>query len=731
MPGLPKAEPRQWTRREARDLVNRLSSVRERTDELWRIPQRLRAEASDLAEELIRQEIADRLDTIPLDELRPRLKPGTRLRPLVERFETVGAILATPRHRMTAVNGVGERTVDHVMSAARQIGDELAADTGIRLDPVGRGERQTRLLARLAAVRAAEFAGERLGPQLEDLRHRGTDPLVRARRVTGPLGWLFAGRRTRAAGRAALDEIAELLADNATLVDRLDTALRAADMHSRNPEQLWKEFTADAASYYALLGTLAPVPENGRSAGQGHIDADLAERVARVDLDLSLVTASLRGYQHFGAQFVVERHTAILGDEMGLGKTVQALAVCAHLAARGAKHFLVVCPASVLLNWVNEIGGHTRLTAHPLHGAGRDEAGAVWRRDGGVAVTTFDTLAKLDVRSEPVDLVIVDEAHYIKNPRAARSVAVGRVLARASRAVLLSGTPMENRIEEFRTLVRYLRPALAERLGPDTGMAGATAFRRRVAEVYLRRNQSDVLKELPDRIEVADWVDFTAADRRAYRDVLGGPNPFGALERLRHAGFRARDSAKAARVVELVRDAAEDDLKVVVFSRYLDVLARVESDLSGAPLWRLTGSIPPTRRQEIIDEFGRREGSGVLLTQIEAGGTGVNLQGASVAIITEPQWKPGIEDQAIARLHRMGQVRTVQVHRILARETVDELLLAVQGRKRMLFDAFARESDAKDADHRAVDTTLLPGLSTDDSVPLDRRIVQAELDRLG
>ncbi|MGH3614449.1 MAG: SNF2-related protein [Pseudonocardia sp.] len=142
--------------------------------------------------------------------------------------------------------------------------------------------------------------------------------------------------------------------------------------------------------------------------------------------DTSPLTATLHGYQEFGAQYAIHRERSILGDEMGLGKTVQALAAFAHLVASDQRRFLVVCPASVQINWLNETAKHSRLTAHSLHGADRDRAARPRLRDGGVAVTTFGTLGRLpeDVRSAEVSMLVVDEAHLVKNPDAARSKAV-------------------------------------------------------------------------------------------------------------------------------------------------------------------------------------------------------------------------------------------------------------------------------------------------------------------
>jgi SNF2 family DNA or RNA helicase len=146
----------------------------------------------------------------------------------------------------------------------------------------------------------------------------------------------------------------------------------------------------------------------------------------------------------------------------------------------------------------------------------------------------------------------------------------------------------------------------------------------------------------------------------------------------------------------------------------------------------ITGAVPPALRQQIVDDFTNRSGHAVLLSQIEAGGVGINMQAASVVVLTEPQWKPSTEEQAIARAHRMGQVRTVQVHRLLAKDCIDERICEIQQGKRLLFDEFARKSDAKEADRRAVDTAdHRPEVLDDESVPVERRVLAAERYRLG
>ncbi len=249
-----------------------------------------------------------------------------------------------------------------------------------------------------------------------------------------------------------------------------------------------------------------------------------------------------------------------------------------------------------------------------------------------------------------------------------------------------------------------------------------------MAPVYLRRNQEDVLTELPEKIEVDDWVLLTPQDEAQYREAVRSGN----LMAMRQAAFHANAPAKLERIREIVDEAREDGRKVIVFSYFLRVLARIGHAIGPNAAGPICGSVPPRERQRLVDEFSAARGHAVLLSQIEAGGVGLNVQAASVVVLAEPQWKPSTEDQAIARAHRMGQIRTVQVHRLLAKGSVDERMREVQERKRLLFDEYARKSDAKEMDGRAIDTKEhRPDALDDEAIPVESRIVLAEQHRLG
>jgi SNF2 family DNA or RNA helicase len=277
---------------------------------------------------------------------------------------------------------------------------------------------------------------------------------------------------------------------------------------------------------------------------------------------------------------------------------------------------------------------------------------------------------------------------------------------------------MENRVEEFRHLVRYLQPALVAQIDNTDGAAGPLAFRRAVAPAYLRRNQEDVLAELPDRVHVDEWEEFSAADMDAYRAAVATGN-FMAMRRA--AYHHPEKSAKLERLQELVEEAAETQLKVLVFSFFRDVLAAVHDRLGPSVFGPLSGKMSPLRRQQVVDEFTAAPGHAVLLSQIQVGGVGLNLQAASVVILCEPQVKPTVESQAVARAHRMGQARKVQVHRLLAADSVDQRMLDILHKKVRLFDSYARRSDIAESTPDAIDIS---------EQELARQIIEAEQQRL-
>ena len=364
--------------------------------------------------------------------------------------------------------------------------------------------------------------------------------------------------------------------------------------------------------------------------------------------------------------------------------------------------FLVICPASVIVNWCREVEAKSDLVAYNLHDSNRDTSFRTWTEEGGVAVTNYESLEnhfKIDEDFE-IDMIVVDEAHYIKNTAAKRSQNVLSLCEHTDRMLFMTGTPLENNVGEMIHLMDYLQHDVAQLAQQVSMTAYADDFKEKICPVYYRRKRESVLSELPDLTDVKEWCDMTPEDERAYEDdVLNG-----SFMDVRRVSWRNEDylntSAKVQRLREIVEDAAEDSRKILVFSFFLDTLEKIRTVFGTQCVGVINGAVPVEERQNIVDAFEAAPAGSVLAAQIQSGGTGLNIQSASVVILCEPQYKPSTENQAIGRAHRMGQTRDVLVYRLLCPDTVDERMIEIIEAKQAEFDTFADESNAaaKDAE---------------------------------
>ncbi|MFJ5921351.1 DEAD/DEAH box helicase [Kitasatospora sp. NPDC092948] len=647
------------------------------------------------------------LEAIPVERLKEvtegRLQTGVLAG---AGYRTVAQVAGVSAQELVRIPGIGGPTASQLVGAARQIAEAVERSTAVRIDPARPDAESTQLLVALHRLVVAGPGARRAAQEAAEIERQLAEPLAAARPARGWVRGVLAGAEGREQARRAVESLEKQLASAEADGVPLRLAQAGADLlrPGAGEVEVWVEFEHRAAEFYAELalleeaGTLTGVDGGTRGAAEGHLPDGLAEQVRAEPLDDRGCTVSLRGYQAFGARFALARKRVMIGDEMGLGKTVQALAVLAHLASAGERHFLVVCPASVLVNWQRETASRTTLAAYRYHGQERETARAQWLEQGGVLVATYESLRTLP--EDPVAALVVDEAHFVKNPAALRTRLVAGWAGRTERVLFLTGTPMENRVEEFRTLIGHLQPELVSELPAGLGVAGSVAFRRAVAPAYLRRNQQDVLTELPDVVRVDEWDELSGPDRAAYAAAVAEGN-FMAMRRAAYA--EPAHSAKLRRLRELVAEAADSGHKVVVFSYFREVLATVADALGEAVAGTVNGSLPAEARQELVDAFGAVDGHAVLLCQIQAGGFGLNLQAANVVVLCEPQLKPTLEDQAVARAQRMGQIRRVRVHRLLATDSLDRGLVERLRGKAELFDSYARRSELAESAPEAVD----------------------------
>ncbi|MFP4281603.1 MAG: SNF2-related protein [Opitutales bacterium] len=498
-----------------------------------------------------------------------------------------------------------------------------------------------------------------------------------------------------------------------------ETRVRSAQL--RDAEQILEELDEEIA---------LPRDWKQRSAALGRLDRLAAPPVG------ATLDGLLRTYQRIGTAWLwhLYRHElgGILADEMGLGKTIQALGLleCAQAkSARPGTPCLVVCPASLLGNWEREAGRFApHLTVFRHHGTHRLE-----RPEDAtchdLVITSYATLARDAELLDAVEwnIVLADEAQHIKNRRTQAATALRRQNAHAR--FILTGTPVENSLDDLRSLFAFLLPGYLAKMPPGTTGDDRAWYDRRhreqAAPYILRRTKQLVAPELPEKIEQVIHCDLTPKQQSLYQATqvsteraiaeleLAGKSEaqvrvaaLAQLLRLRQVCAEPRllddslapaDSAKLGAFAEILDEALDGGHRILVFSQFVKVLAHLQTFLKGLqlPYCYLDGK---TRdRLAECDRFNEDPSIPVFLISLKAGGTGLNLTGADTVVHFDPWWNPAVEDQATDRAHRIGQTRTVTSYKLITTGTVEEKVLALQAEKSALLRDILDESAASTA----------------------------------
>jgi superfamily II DNA or RNA helicase len=445
----------------------------------------------------------------------------------------------------------------------------------------------------------------------------------------------------------------------------------------------------------------------------------------------NLLRAELLPYQLDGIAFAVGAGRAVLADDMGLGKTIQAIGV-AELLAREAeiRKVLIVCPASVKSQWRGEIERFSHRSCQIVLGSAPERA-AHYAGDAFFSICNYEQVLR-DLRTierVPWDLIVLDEGQRIKNWEARTSDVIKGLRSRF--ALVLSGTPLENRLDELYSVVEFIddrrlgpafrffdRHRVVDDRGKVLGYQRLDELRARLAPILLRRTRDSVAQQLPPRtteiIRIAptgEQLEIHDASMRTVAQIVRKPYLTEMdLLRLRKALLMCRMSADSTFLVDkqvpayssklaeleplLVRLCAEGR-KIVVFSEWTTMLDLIEDVLRPHALrWvRLDGSVPQNKRQQIVHEFQRNPDCQLFLTT-NAGSVGLNLQAADTVVNVDLPWNPAVLEQRIARAHRMGQTRPVHAYVLVTEGTIEENLLATLSAKRELAIA-ALDPDSK------------------------------------
>ncbi|MGY4691238.1 DEAD/DEAH box helicase [Salibacterium sp. K-3] len=432
------------------------------------------------------------------------------------------------------------------------------------------------------------------------------------------------------------------------------------------------------------------------------------------------IPAEARDYQINGFQWLKALSTygfgGILADDMGLGKTLQTLSyILSERRERPeAPPFLVAAPSSLVYNWKNEASTFTpELTVRLVEGskaARRKQLYAAEEAD--ILITSYPLLRRdIDLYEERIwHGLILDEAQALKNHTSKTFRAVRRI--RTEKAFALSGTPIENKIDELWSLFAILMPGLFPDIQTFKSMEMET-IRQRVSPFILRRTKSEVLTELPDKIETTLHCELTKTQRETYvaylnriKEETAGQlqqgsfqenrmNILANLTRLRqlccHPGMFLEEyyggSGKLEELMDVMENARENGSRVLVFSQFTSMLSFISSafDEKGYSYFYLDGKTPGQNRVQMTEDFNNGAGEAFLIS-LKAGGTGLNLTGADTVILFDLWWNPAVETQAADRAHRIGQKQAVQVIKLISQGTIEEKIQQLQDRKKKLFD---------------------------------------------
>lgn len=423
----------------------------------------------------------------------------------------------------------------------------------------------------------------------------------------------------------------------------------------------------------------------------------------------------LRPYQKVGVKWLEMLDSynfgGILADEMGLGKTIQMIAfLLDHLDKD--KPDLIISPASLIYNWQEEFSKFApEIKTQVVDGNKANRRDLIENGQADVLITSYNS-ARLDVteyNTRKINYLVLDEAQFVKNSSTKTNQSIRKLERKNTFA--LSGTPIENRVEELWAIFEIVMPGL---------LPSKKAFKQltadevavRVKPFILRREKSVVLKDIPAKVESNLYNELTKKQKTVYLAQLKqmqvkvqgmtGANfvknklaILAGLTRLRqicdtpalYLDDYKGDSGKLEQLTEILRQAEENNRHVLIFSQFTSMLSILETELNKQHLahYVLQGSTKPKERLEMVNAFNAGE-KNIFLISLKAGGTGLNLTGADMVVLVDLWWNPAVEDQATARAHRIGQKKQVDVFRLITKGTIEEQIYKLQEKKRNFVD---------------------------------------------
>ena len=451
--------------------------------------------------------------------------------------------------------------------------------------------------------------------------------------------------------------------------------------------------------------------------------SDKFKDIQTLKLDIpNELNATLRDYQVSGLNwFNTLNHYefgGILADEMGLGKTLQTISFLLSKKDDNCKS-IVITPTSLIYNWKNEFETFApTMNVLLVHGNKKEREKALEDFDNyDVIITTYGTLRNdLDIYDKKTfDYCIIDEAQNIKNPLALSTEAVKSVKAKVKFA--LTGTPIENNLVELWSIFDFVMPGYlySKNRFQDLFISSdnnSYNLKKLIKPFILRRTKSEVMKELPEKIEKKFFIELNKDQRKIYSSYISDLNEklkdkdikkdrmviFSYLTKLRQLCLDPKiilddynkRSSKIDTTIDLLKEYIDNNHKILLFSQFTTVLNSIGRELNKNKISYsyIDGQTPAKDRLRLVDEFNAQEDNKVFLISLKAGGTGLNLTSADIVIHFDPWWNPSVENQASDRAHRFGQKNSVEVIKLIAKGTIEEKIIKLQESKNNLIEEF-------------------------------------------
>ena len=444
---------------------------------------------------------------------------------------------------------------------------------------------------------------------------------------------------------------------------------------------------------------------------------------------------TLRDYQVSGVKWLYTickcGFGGILADEMGLGKSLQTIMFIKKMYEENKdSKFLIVCPTALVYNWENEFNKFAPDLSYQVFAGNRQERQELLQKyDGNIYITSYGLLREdLDIyETKDYRVFVIDEAQNIKNPKTGLTKAVKSITSETK--IALTGTPIENTITELWSIFDFIMPGFLSSLvkfqqkynikdfDEDTNKL-LTNLKAQVKPFILRRKKKDVIKDLPDKIENNIFIDLNEMQKKYYAaevkrvndemDKLVNAGGFtknkmmilALLTRLRQicihpsiydANYKG-ESAKMEALLDTVKELVSNGHKILLFTSFKTALYLVKDALNKEDIstYVIDGSVPSKQRQILVDAFNKDK-TNVFLIMLKSGGTGLNLTSADVVIHLDLWWNPQAENQATDRTHRIGQTKTVEVIKLICKGTIEEKILSLQEKKKLLSDKMIEE----------------------------------------